>query len=915
MEPDRIVTPDGKTFLEPHQVRVVKHMRQHRGLLVVHEMGSGKTLSALMVIHEWLAANELHRAVFIASELLQSNLMIQANRFGFRPEFEVAMRNKRLVLISKQKFGRQCQHIDLAQTLVVMDEAHNIRTNVFEAARAKPEKASGAVARDAQASRSAAQASFGDEWSSRPPPTDKYGAQLENSHIDAIGVVRCMARAAKVLLMTGTPMVNTPYDLVNLLCALRQHDFIPPCESLHKGSDALAEAFNGLISYHKIPDDDTRFPKLRFHRIEVEVKDEELLETMRQACASNPAFLQGARRGSNAVHANGNVDEKMVMVKQPDILKVLKSNPGLRTIIYTTYVGVGVDAISTFLGEAQLPHFAMKGATRHADRHAMVARFNAGERPILVLSKVGGEGLDLKEVRRVLIVENAFNSNTQRQAIARARRRDSHAELAVEDRVVDVYTFITVFPDKEHEIRNTGDEVLEKMCKKKDDLIKAMWKRLHPFTIENEARAGSGGTLQWASRPVKFKDQGKPNGRGGALAIGGGGYDYNPNPLVKANLSNESDESDEEGREALRDGKGEREKTRDIPPPASDAFRLAERFRRPLTADPGTQTATGPGYLAAECGSRAGERRTREVPVASFNDPPAKAEGPESGVSRPPSRKRRMDAMEGSCPKRAKRTQPRSDVQILIEKECAKQGATSDETRHIIQTHFTKFLKENPTIATIDPTQIRPAVVLALRKIRGKADGILGWKPAFGTTGRGMVAIRPPSDDIESRLKRAADQNRLTRAPRATKTARLANERGFMQYNNRKATLHPYNPATRAPPGRVTAYPRRDNDVQPAPARSVDIFKVTRPTPSAGRGARAATSADIASAPTRPAPPNKTPKKAAWPGSSAGQGAQAAAATKAPARYRIPKKSTSPAHTISWTAEMGAWRDPPHRTG
>jgi patatin-like phospholipase/acyl hydrolase len=63
-----------------------------------------------------------------------------------------------------------------------------------------------------------------------------------------------------------------------------------------------------------------------------------------------------------------------------------------------------------------------------------------------LLSSSGGEGLELKGVRQVQVLEPHFNKSKIDQVVGRARRYKSHAHLPQDQRNVDVEYFHSQMP-------------------------------------------------------------------------------------------------------------------------------------------------------------------------------------------------------------------------------------------------------------------------------------------------------------------------------------------------------------------------------------------------------------------------------------------------------------------------------------
>ena len=68
---------------------------------------------------------------------------------------------------------------------------------------------------------------------------------------------------------------------------------------------------------------------------------------------------------------------------------------------------------------------------------------------MLMTTSAGSEGISLRHVRQVHIMEPYWNRVRIDQVIGRARRVYSHLELVAEQQNVQVFEYITKFPEKE----------------------------------------------------------------------------------------------------------------------------------------------------------------------------------------------------------------------------------------------------------------------------------------------------------------------------------------------------------------------------------------------------------------------------------------------------------------------------------
>ena len=112
---------------------------------------------------------------------------------------------------------------------------------------------------------------------------------------------------------------------------------------------------------------------------------------------------------------------------------------------------------------------------------------------IIMITQSGAEGISLKNVRRVLIVEPFWNKVRMDQVIGRAVRTNSHIELPKEEQHVDVYIYTSIFTPKQLEdnftLRRkdnsvTSDTHIMNIALKKDELIQVFLNSLKSVSID-----------------------------------------------------------------------------------------------------------------------------------------------------------------------------------------------------------------------------------------------------------------------------------------------------------------------------------------------------------------------------------------------------------------------------------------------
>jgi SNF2 family DNA or RNA helicase len=107
-------------------------------------------------------------------------------------------------------------------------------------------------------------------------------------------------------------------------------------------------------------------------------------------------------------------------------------------------------------------------------RREAISRYNKGKVLVLFVSSAGGEGIDLKNTRSVIIMEPHWNNEKIRQVIGRAVRYQSHSSLPEKDRHVDVYNLVLKKPKGEEGLQS-ADQYLLAISRQKDKKINTFY--------------------------------------------------------------------------------------------------------------------------------------------------------------------------------------------------------------------------------------------------------------------------------------------------------------------------------------------------------------------------------------------------------------------------------------------------------
>jgi hypothetical protein len=105
----------------------------------------------------------------------------------------------------------------------------------------------------------------------------------------------------------------------------------------------------------------------------------------------------------------------------------------------------------------------------------------------LLASSAGTEGLDLKNIRKVLIMEPYWHEIRIRQVVGRAVRKNSHIDLPEKDRNVKVFRYITVLSPKQKQLSReklSTDEYVLTVAKKKEALNESVLKAVQAAAVD-----------------------------------------------------------------------------------------------------------------------------------------------------------------------------------------------------------------------------------------------------------------------------------------------------------------------------------------------------------------------------------------------------------------------------------------------
>lgn len=374
----------------------------------------------------------------------------------------------------------------------------------------------------------------------------------------------------RLLFLTGTPIVNNPFELVpcfNMLAGsikvgskstlLFPEDnekfnnfFVDHTTHQIKNRDKFHNRITGMVSYYGdiyFKEKPKEFPKkngpdvvkvnmssYQFTQYEA-ARDMEREESSFSKKKPSGRFASGASSSSYRIksrlasnfafpeHALGKrvgkksrekflaklTDDDLTKnlskhsPKMVEMLKYIKKQNGAKGTVYSQFVsgeGLGVFAkilelngYSKYVGDktSKKTYMLITGGLTSDERNDAVEAFNSDKIELLLFSKAGAEGLDLKGSRHVHVMEPFWNYALIRQVIHRSIRFKSHTHLPKNQQDVTVYVYLSTYP-KDFTRRKKGpttDEDLFTEAKQKDAINKSFLTALPEISIDCHAHA------------------------------------------------------------------------------------------------------------------------------------------------------------------------------------------------------------------------------------------------------------------------------------------------------------------------------------------------------------------------------------------------------------------------------------------
>lgn len=458
--------------LQPHQQRIADEMTGENPqgssrMLVYHGLGSGKSLSAL-------AAAEAAKRKFgdsygvVVPAALKGNFNKEIKKFT----------NSDPEVMSYTALGMGKQFQDSPETLI-MDEAHRLR----------------------------------------------------NPDGDAANAASQQARSARnLLLLTGSPITNSPTDLANLLSLLHNKQITPEqfdaryighktvnpgvinwFRGIKPGEQPVVQnerELRGLLKGHVDyqPSKNPKGVNVSEETIHVPLSPEQQkiqkavrtkippgflwkldqeFPLSRDELSKLNSFMTGLRQVSMSTRPFRADKDPLKSFEQSSKLQLamknlqstLESDPRKKAIIYSNHIDAGLSPYAAALEKNKIPHALFHGSISPTDRQKAVDEYNAGKLRALLIGPAGAEGLSTKGTSLIQLLDPHWHESRSQQARGRGLRFDSHEGLPEELKNVAVQRYLSSSEDPSwvgklmgYKRERTGDEVLARLAANKEML-------------------------------------------------------------------------------------------------------------------------------------------------------------------------------------------------------------------------------------------------------------------------------------------------------------------------------------------------------------------------------------------------------------------------------------------------------------
>ena len=490
-----------KKDLLPHQMHVISYLYETpdvHGALIYHQMGSGKTLTAL-------AFSELYQEksiLIISYRFLEQHWEDEIMEYGVKNP-------KRYKFLPFNQIRNKLRDKDLSNTIVIIDEIHKFVEMIQTSKTITQTKQFGIIFEKLQQSQRLLALTatpirhektdlsyilnlvagkniitnnneqFRKKYTKIKSPRSFFRGHLTESQLLSFGGVPALSHLAQGHITTSYIGLGVA-TVLGFSLAFINHIIYP----LNKYSlreinlEPLREGIEKYISYYTYEKGKKSldFPRkkikeasiiysdkqhelffnymsndLTYKEIKYFVEKDMISKEMYDLNSDNLIQLIKKDKKRGLIIGNLGFFKDGLYIYPPKFLEIEKtlSSPTKKTVIYSNYRTSGAFLFRDFLEERGFKgqYGLLTQKQNSKERKSIITDYNTDKIKILILDPDMYEGLNLKGTAQMHILEPVETQAKRDQIIARAVRFDSHSHLPKNERLINVYIWKAILSD------------------------------------------------------------------------------------------------------------------------------------------------------------------------------------------------------------------------------------------------------------------------------------------------------------------------------------------------------------------------------------------------------------------------------------------------------------------------------------
>ena len=304
-------------------------------------------------------------------------------------------------------------------------------------------------------------------------------------------------KAKQLIMLSGTPIVNSPGDLATPVSMLTGKQMTPETfENRYVGPepkydnplawmlnrptshepgiqhrDELKALLRGHVDYYD-PGKPTVPTKYEDHHVEMGKEQAQIYKAMWDQLPypmkmklkydfpmndndleKATSFLTGPRQiGLSTLNYMKNPDPYKAYGQSPKLQKAMAllqdkfQDPRAKALVFSNFIDSGLSPYAAALQRANIPHAVFHGGLSDAQRKQLVEDYNNNKIRVALLGPSGTEGLSFKGTNLVQLLDPHYNSIRGQQSVGRGLRFGAHEGLPPELQNVTVQRLIARLP-------------------------------------------------------------------------------------------------------------------------------------------------------------------------------------------------------------------------------------------------------------------------------------------------------------------------------------------------------------------------------------------------------------------------------------------------------------------------------------